>query len=160
MSDEIKVGCPYCGGHIAFSEAEYGGKVIPCPHCQKKTRLPSQGAQNTLGFRVVGLIILLFCCWMWYLTLDKYHNGELVVATAKYFYFLRTNMPDSPEIAQIQKQMDMLHWKGFFIEKCWWFGICAGFTQLFVGRHFENLPWGKIFLAWLAAFIIGLIQNL
>ena len=35
MSDEIKICCQHCGGHISFP-LEYLGQTIACPHCEKQ----------------------------------------------------------------------------------------------------------------------------
>ena len=121
----------------------------------------NEAPKGSAGFRLLGLVILLFCGWMWYLTFDEYHNGELVTATAKYLSVLHTtDQPGSPEIAQVQQKMDALHWKEFFIEQSWMLGCIAGFVQLWTGRHLTNQPWLKIFIAWGVGFAWGLIQRL
>jgi hypothetical protein len=38
----LKISCPVCGGHIAFSAGNLGQKVL-CPHCQKETTLRKPG---------------------------------------------------------------------------------------------------------------------
>ena len=38
MASNLKISCPVCGGHIAFSAVNIGQKV-PCPHCQKAITL-------------------------------------------------------------------------------------------------------------------------
>jgi uncharacterized CHY-type Zn-finger protein len=124
-------------------------------------QIVDESARGTLGFRIVGLITLLFCAWMWYLTFDEYHNGELVTATAKYLSVLHTtDLPNSPEITQVQQKMDVLRWKGFLIEQGWWFGCLVGFAQLFSGRSFSDFPWGRMIIVWFVGLIIFVIQSL
>ena len=40
QNSDLKVACSKCNGHIAYSPAEYGGKVIECPHCSQLLELP------------------------------------------------------------------------------------------------------------------------
>ena len=124
-------------------------------------QIANEAPKGTAGFRLLGLVILLFCGWMMFLTYDEYHNGALITATAKYLSVLHTtDLPSSPEIAQVQQKMDVLQWKGFFIGQIWWAGCFVGFVQLCTGRHFANLPWLKIFIAWGIGFVVALIQRL
>ena len=42
LASNLKISCPACGGHIAFSAGNLGQK-IPCPHCRKETTLRKPG---------------------------------------------------------------------------------------------------------------------
>ena len=124
-------------------------------------QIANEAQKGTAGFRLLGLAIMLLCGWMMFLTYDKYHNGALVTATAKYLSVLHTtDLPSNPEIAQVQQKMDVLQWKASFINSGWLFGFIVGLVQLCTGRNFANLPWLKIIIACGIGFFVGLIQRL
>lgn len=48
MGEYYKMSCPRCSGHIEFP-AEAAGQTLPCPHCERHTRLmaPVKSAEVT-----------------------------------------------------------------------------------------------------------------
>lgn len=37
----MKASCKKCGGHVSYDPDQYAGKVVDCPHCNVKLRLPA-----------------------------------------------------------------------------------------------------------------------
>jgi hypothetical protein len=160
----VHLGGPKYKAHLTIMTAHGNAQWVADVNYQGNNfvwQLVDESAKGTAGFRLVGLITLLICGWMWFLTFDKYHNGELVTTTTKYLLALRvTDPPGSPEIVAVQRQLNALKWKEFFIESGWAFGGLVGLVQLCMGRHFADLPWLRIFIGWGLGFAVGLIQRL
>jgi TPR repeat protein/DNA-directed RNA polymerase subunit RPC12/RpoP len=53
---DVKIGCPKCGGHIAFS-AEMAGREVACPHCGGSLALPK--AKSNLTLILIGVVVAL-----------------------------------------------------------------------------------------------------